>query len=180
MAFKGAITWVGALDHARKRRVDAETVAMRAYVTSGCPASNDARAKCRACALRPHATSCGELKARGTRAARRPLRTHRPLAAISGCGSGGRSATPVFLCRRHHLRWQRSGHRGTRRSPSSRRGRAKQHAQEQSRRSRYPEVAPRRTDLVLSAEPVSCSRRVSVHDRGNETTSLGLSRRRKV
>ena len=118
----------------------------------------------------------GELKARGTRAARRPLRTHRPLAAISGCGSGGRSATPVFLCRRHHLRWQRSGHRGTRRSPSSRRGRAKQHAQEQSRRSRYPEVAPRRTDLVLSAEPVSCSRRVSVHDRGNETTSLGLSK----
>src|ERR1700681_4578115 len=36
-------------------------------------------------ALRPHATSCGELKARGTRAARRPPRsTHRTMTALSG------------------------------------------------------------------------------------------------
>jgi len=32
-----AITWVGALDHATGCRVDAETVPMRAYVTSGDP-----------------------------------------------------------------------------------------------------------------------------------------------
>ena len=35
MAFKEAITWVGARDHATGCRVDAETVPMRAYVTSG-------------------------------------------------------------------------------------------------------------------------------------------------
>ena len=85
MAFKGAITWVGALDHARKRRVDAETVAMRAYVTSGCPASNDARAKCRACALRSHATACGELDgSRHTRGAKASRSTHCLWAAILG------------------------------------------------------------------------------------------------
>ena len=39
MAFKEAITWFGALDHATGCRVDAETVPMRAYVTS----SDDAR-----------------------------------------------------------------------------------------------------------------------------------------
>ena len=54
-----AITWFGALDHATGCRVDAETVPMRAYVTSG-DASDDAR-KRHACALRPHATSRGEL-----------------------------------------------------------------------------------------------------------------------
>jgi hypothetical protein len=41
MAFKEAITWVEALDHATGCRVDAETVPMRAYVTGG--ASNDAQ-----------------------------------------------------------------------------------------------------------------------------------------
>ncbi len=39
MAFKEAITWFRALDHATGCRVDAETVPMRAYVTG----SDDAR-----------------------------------------------------------------------------------------------------------------------------------------
>jgi len=63
MAFKEAVTWVEALDHATGCRVDAETVPMRAYVTGG--ASNDARGSAIACALQPHATSCG--RARGSR-----------------------------------------------------------------------------------------------------------------
>lgn len=50
--------------HALESRADR---GIRAYVTS----SDDAR-EARLRALRPHATSCGELKARGTRAARRP------------------------------------------------------------------------------------------------------------
>ena len=37
MRFKEAITYFGALDHATECRVEAETVAPRAYVTSGCP-----------------------------------------------------------------------------------------------------------------------------------------------
>lgn len=41
MGFKEAITYFGALDHATECRVEAETVALRAYVTGG--ASNDAR-----------------------------------------------------------------------------------------------------------------------------------------
>jgi hypothetical protein len=41
------------------------------------PANDDAQTSANACALRPHATSGGELKARDTRAARRPLRMHR-------------------------------------------------------------------------------------------------------
>ena len=55
MAFKDAITWFGALDHATRCRVDAETVPMRAYVTSGLVPT---RAKRHAYALRPHATAC--------------------------------------------------------------------------------------------------------------------------
>ena len=58
MAFKEAITWFGALDHATGCRVDAETVPMRAYVTSGLV--DDAReAPCdRATGLTPrHVTS---------------------------------------------------------------------------------------------------------------------------
>src|SRR5437764_68003 len=37
MGFKEAITYFGALGHATECRVEAETVALRAYVTSGCP-----------------------------------------------------------------------------------------------------------------------------------------------
>ena len=36
MAFQEAITQSGALGHATEYRVEAETVALRAYVTSGC------------------------------------------------------------------------------------------------------------------------------------------------
>ena len=35
MGFKEAITYFGALGHATECRVEAETVALRAYVTSG-------------------------------------------------------------------------------------------------------------------------------------------------
>jgi len=59
---------------------------MRAYVTSGDPLVTTRAESGVAYALRPHATSCGrELKARGTRAARRPSRsTHRLAAAFLG------------------------------------------------------------------------------------------------
>jgi hypothetical protein len=106
MAFKEAITWFGALDHATGCRADAETVPMRAYVTSGLVPT---RAKRHACALRPHATSRGELKARGTRAARRPR------AARTGCRrrslgvarmKAGDACTSLQASRL--LRWQRS------------------------------------------------------------------------
>jgi hypothetical protein len=91
---------------------------MRAYVTSGEASGRRANQR-HACTLRPHATSGGELRARNTRATRMPARsTHRTMAALSGYGSGRRRATAAFLCRRHRLRWQRSGQRGTRWSPS--------------------------------------------------------------
>ncbi len=44
---------------------------MRAYDIRGCTPNDDARAQRGVGAQRPHATACGELKARGTRAARR-------------------------------------------------------------------------------------------------------------
>ncbi len=85
MGFKEAITYFGALDHATECRVDAETVALRAYVTGGRPVpTRDAHA----CALRPHATSRGELVAR-TRAARRSRAARAAGGRQSqGCGSG--------------------------------------------------------------------------------------------
>jgi len=55
---------------------------MRAYVTS----SDDARSVVHALGLTPRRV--GELKARGTLAARRPLRTHRLMAVISGVWLG--------------------------------------------------------------------------------------------
>lgn len=78
---------------------------MRAFVTS----SDDARAKRHACALRPHAMSCGELKARGTRAARSFSRsTHRLLAAISGGARVKAGDACDVLQAPRLLRWQRS------------------------------------------------------------------------
>ena len=77
-----------ALGHAKECRVEAETVALRAYVTSGAPLVTT-RAMRDACALRPHATSCGELVARGTRAARRSRAARTAGRRQSqGCGSG--------------------------------------------------------------------------------------------
>jgi hypothetical protein len=49
---------------------------------------DDAQTSAMRARLRPHATSCGELKARGTRAARGPLRTHRPVGGDLGVGLG--------------------------------------------------------------------------------------------
>jgi hypothetical protein len=57
---------------------------MRAFVTSGSLLVTTS-AKRHACALRPHATSRGELKARGARAARGPKGGHlRTLMRPSG------------------------------------------------------------------------------------------------
>jgi hypothetical protein len=75
MAFKEAITWLGALDHATGCRVDAETVPMRAYVTSGLVPT---RAKRHACALRPHATSCGRARWLAAHSRREGLAQHAP------------------------------------------------------------------------------------------------------
>jgi len=64
--------------------------------------------------------------------------------------------------------------RVARRSPSLRRGRAKKHAHKQSRRFRYPEVAPDVSVQRLAHGPLRCYGRFSVHDRGNKATLLGL------
>ena len=141
-----AITWLGALNHATGCRVDAETVPMRAYVTS----SDDAReAPCeRATASRHVVWASSRLAAHERReglcartASRRRSRGGARMKAGDACAS---------LQAPRLLRWQRSRHRVAQWSPSFRRGRAKQHAHEQSRRSRYPELAPRRIDPASS------------------------------
>ena len=48
MGFRRPSRYFGALGHATECRVEAETVALRAYVTSGCPLVHDARMRTRA------------------------------------------------------------------------------------------------------------------------------------
>ena len=72
---------------------------VRAYVTSGEPLVTT-RAQRGAGAQRPHTTACGELKARGARAARRS-RAHAPhVGGALGVGFGEWPATPALFCRR--------------------------------------------------------------------------------
>ena len=87
MGFKEAITYFGALNHATECRVEAETVALRAYVTSGCPAS--ARRARRAMRARYDLTpsrvrTCGP----HTSGAKVSRSTRRRWAAISGLWLG--------------------------------------------------------------------------------------------
>ena len=158
-----AITWFGALDHATGGRVEAETVPMRAYVTS----SDDAReAPCeRATTSRHVVWASSRLAAHERReglcartASRRRSRGGARMKAGDACAS---------LQAPRLLRWQRSRHRVAQWSPSFRRGRAKQHAHGQSRRFRYSEVAPRRIDPASSAGPLCRLGRFRVRDRGN-------------
>ena len=90
MAFREAITWFEALDHATGCRVDAETVPMRAYVTSGLVPT---RTKRHAYALRPHATSCERarwLAAHERREGLRAARTARRRRSRVGLDEGRR------------------------------------------------------------------------------------------
>ncbi len=81
-----AITQFGALGHATECRVEAETVALRAYVTSGCPASAR-RARC----ARVRATTSRHVVQRAcgprTSGAKVSHSTRRRWAAISGVGA---------------------------------------------------------------------------------------------
>src|SRR5438093_1042211 len=80
--------------NALERRADR---GMRAYVTGGGDPPVTTREPAPCVALRPHATSGGELKARGTRAARRPARSaHGTVAALSGTDSGDGGRRPRF------------------------------------------------------------------------------------
>jgi len=101
---------------------------MRAYVTGGAPASYDAReAAMRAhYGLTPRRARTSSM-ARGTRAARRPWRTHRLAAAFLGVGLGWRPTTSaMFRRRRGGSGGNAQSQRVARWSPSFRRGRAKE------------------------------------------------------
>ena len=142
---------------------------MRAYVTSGCTANDDARATRGARAQRPHAMACGELKARGTRAARRSCTHAPPVGGTLGVGLGNGRRRLRCSAGARQLRWQRSGGGGDAMVPvvlTGTRGRVLSRARI-LRRSRHSEVAPGRTDPASSAEPVRRFGRVSVRDRGN-------------
>jgi hypothetical protein len=98
-------------------------VALRAYVTSGCPLVTT-RAMRYACAHRPHATSCGGLVARARAA--RSLAQHAPpvggdLRVVARVKAADACDALQALRRR---RCQRSRQRMSRRSPPYRRGRA--------------------------------------------------------
>ena len=96
-----------------------------------------------ACALRLHATSCGEFDgSRHTSGATASRCTHRHRRRSWGRARMKAGDACVFLQASRRLRWQRSGQQVVRWSPSFRRGRARQHAHGQSRCSRYSEVAP--------------------------------------
>lgn len=87
MGFKEAITYFGALGHATECRVEAETVARRAYVTSGAPLVHDARdVLCVRVATSRRAVqrACG----RRTSGAKVSRNTRRRWAAISGLWLG--------------------------------------------------------------------------------------------
>jgi hypothetical protein len=136
------VTWIGAFRHATKRRGDAETVPMRAYVTGGDPPPVTTRKPAMRAryGLTPRRVASSRLTAHERREG---------LCARTACWrrSRGRArmkagdACAVLQASRQ-LRWQRSERRVARWSPSFRRGRAKQHAHGQSRRSHYAEVAP--------------------------------------
>ena len=87
------------LPHAKQDRSQGASPGVRAYVTSGGPLVTT-RAQRGAGAQRPHTTACGELKARGARAARRS-RAHAPhVGGALGVGFGEWPATPALFCRR--------------------------------------------------------------------------------
>ncbi len=87
MGFKEAITYFGALDHATECRVEAETVALRAYVTGGGPPVHDAL-DAHACALRPRANAVQRTCGPRTSGAKVARSTRRRWAAISGLWLG--------------------------------------------------------------------------------------------
>ncbi len=147
---------------------------MRAYVTSGLVPT---RAKRQACALRPHATSCGRARwlahPRGAKAfAHTP-----PSRRRSRVGLRGRRATSAFLCRHRRLRWQlrvSGGRDGPRRIDGDAR---RKHAHGRSRSSAtltLPDVS-----LHVWRGAVRCYGRVGRPDRSNETTLLGLLKVRR-
>ena len=161
-----AVTWVGALDHAKHRGLHSATTVICAYVTSGCTANDDARPPARACAPRHHATSYGELVARGTSGARVVRGVHRTLAASSGWGSDeGRrclrcSAGAGRLGAALDRGWQRGDHRHEQNNDAP--GAARLRA------------APARSSLHRTFDPRSARNRsvaagaFSVHDRSND------------
>ena len=177
VASREAITRFRAPGHAEYRRLHSATTVLRAYVTSGSPLVTT-RAKRHAYALRPHATSCGELEARGTRAAR-SLRAARTARRRRSRGRARMKAGDSCVAPQapRPLRWQRSRQRVARWPSSFRRGRAKQHAHGTPRRSRYSEVAPRRIDPASAQDRYVALGRLSVRDRGSKTTLPGLSGR---
>jgi hypothetical protein len=129
MAFKEAITWFGALDHATGCRVDAETVPMRAYVTSGNPPLvDDAReAPCERATASRHVG----WRAQGSRhtSGAKAFVHAPPVGGDLGVGLRGTAGDAcASLQTPRLLRWQRSRQRVARWSPSERRGRAKQTA----------------------------------------------------
>jgi hypothetical protein len=85
MAFKEAITWFGALDHAMGCRVDAEMAPMRAYVTGGDPPPVTTRepAPC-VRATTPRHVAWRAQGSRHTSDAKASRSTHRTVAALSG------------------------------------------------------------------------------------------------
>jgi len=112
---------------------------MRAYVTSGLVPTR-AKRQARATASR-HGVRASSM-ARSTRAARRPLCTRRLLAAISGRAQGTAGDVCVSL-QASPPKVATQGQRGTRWSPSYRRGRAKEARARTVALLRYVDVAGR-------------------------------------
>lgn len=112
---KEAVTWVGALGHARKRLEYAQTAPMRAYVTG----SDDAQAAALRAryGLTPRRVASSRLAAHewGEGPPRCTHRTWRRSRGMARMGAGDACAS---LQAPRRLRWQRSGQRVTRWSPS--------------------------------------------------------------
>jgi hypothetical protein len=145
---------------------------MRAYVTSGLVPTRAKRDRATASRHTVWASS-----RRATHGRREDLRrsTHHLVAAISGSGSGAAGDVCV-LCRRHRLRWQRSGQRGDAKAPVVLTGtRLRNRSRARTpRRFRHPEVAPDAPILRQPQNRYAASDAASVRDRGNMTTMLGL------
>ena len=101
--------------NALERRADR---GMRAYVTDGRPVTTTTRAKRHACALRPHATSCGRARWLAAHSRREGLRAHtacwrrsRGLARMKASDACDVLQAPRLLRWQRSRQWWRDGRR---------------------------------------------------------------------
>jgi len=163
----------------RRKPVDSRADrGMRAYVTSGCTANDDARRQHRACALRTHPVP---LASSWLVADKRSEGHSRHAPHVGGDLGGMLRGTAGDACAslqasRPTVATRGSGVRRWSASQLTRTRDCEIAAAHGHRRFRYLEVAPGVPILRQAQDPYAASDATSIHDRGNMPTLLGLSK----